>query len=53
MSRRHESTLCSALEHFIQQTIPEYITDTGKMIVAENGISNLLWHMEDTYSQAS
>ena len=53
MNRRNETAICTALEHFIQQTIPEYITDSGKMIIAENGISNLLWRMEDTYSQAS
>ena len=53
MNRHNETAICTALEHFIQQTIPEYITDSGKMIIAENGISNLLWRMEDTYSEAS
>ncbi len=53
MNRRNETAICTALEQFIQQTIPEYITDSGKMIIAENGISNLLWRMEDTYSEAS
>lgn len=53
MNHRNESTMCHALEHFIQNTIPEYIRDSGKLIIAENGATNLLWRIEDTYSQAS
>lgn len=49
MNRREESNTKNALEHFISSTIPEYITDAGKNIIAENGINNFLWKIEKNF----
>jgi len=53
MNRREESNVRNSLEHFINNTIPEYITDSGKVILSENGISNFLWKIENNFCHAS
>ena len=53
MNRREESNIKNALEHFTSHTIPEYIIDSGKMILSENSISTFSLKVENNFCRVT